>query len=46
MRMKMADQLLSHTDMSMTRVAQYVGYNTYAGFWKAYTKYKKDRKEK
>ena len=44
-RMKMADQLLTSTDMTPTRVAQYVGYRSYAGFWKAYTKYKKGNKE-
>lgn len=39
-RIRMAEQLLATTDMSRTRVAQYVGYHSYAGFWKAYTKYK------
>lgn len=40
-RMNMADQLLTTTDMSLTQVAQYVGYRSYAGFYKAYAKYKK-----
>ena len=39
-RMIMADQILNTTDMSQTQVAQYVGYRSYAGFWKAYSKYK------
>lgn len=40
-RIKMANQLLNTTDMSQTQVAQYVGYRSYTGFWKAYAKYKK-----
>ena len=43
-RMKMADQLISTTDMPQTQVAQYVGYRSYAGFWKAYAKYKNGAK--
>ena len=40
-RMKMADQLLATTDMPLTLIAQYVGYHSYAGFWKARERYKK-----
>ena len=39
-RMRMAEQLFTTTDMLPTYVAQYVGYRSYPGFWKAYTKYK------
>ena len=42
-RMRMAYQLLSTTNMPPTRVAQYVGYRTYAGFWKAYSKYTSEK---
>lgn len=38
-RMDMARHLLSTTDMSLTEVADYVGYRSYAGFWKAMKKY-------
>ena len=38
-RMAIAERILKLTDMSMTEVAQYVGYRTYAGFWKAFQKY-------
>ena len=40
-RMRMADQLLATTSMSLTDIAQYVGYCSYAGFWKARERYKK-----
>ncbi len=40
-RMRMADQLLATTDMSLTHIAQYVGYHSYAGFWKARNRCKK-----
>lgn len=39
-RMLVADRLLKITDMPLCEVAQYVGYRSYAGFWKAYQKYK------
>ena len=44
-RMHMAEQLFTTTDMLPTHVAQYVGYRSYPGFWKAYTKYKASERE-
>lgn len=35
-RMAIAEHLASTTDMSLTEIAQYVGYRSYSGFWKAY----------
>lgn len=43
-RMKTADSLRATTEMSMTEIAAYVGYNSYSGFWKAYQKYKEKPK--
>lgn len=37
-RISMAKRLLATTNMSATEVAQYVGYRSYAGFWKAMRK--------
>jgi len=37
-RLMMADRLLKTTDLSLTEIARYVGYRSYAGFWKAYKK--------
>ena len=44
-RMSIAERILKLTDMSMIEVSQYVGYRTYAGFWKAYQKYNSNKKE-
>lgn len=44
-RMSVADRLISLSDKSLCEVAQYVGYRSYAGFWKAYQRYKKELKE-
>ncbi len=38
-RITIAKHLLNTTDMSLSDVAQYVGYHSYAGFWKAMKKY-------
>ncbi len=38
-RITMAKQLLKSNHMSMREVAAYVGYHSYAGFWKAMKKY-------
>lgn len=38
-RVTMARLLQNTTQMSMTQIAQYVGYRTYAGFWKAVKKH-------
>ncbi len=37
-RISTAEHLIKTTDMSLTEVAEYVGYRSYSGFWKAYTK--------
>jgi len=44
-RMKAAEQLMKTGKLSMTEIAESVGYQTYSGFWKAYRKYKKDGEE-
>lgn len=38
-RISVARYLLQTTNMSLSEVAQYVGYHSYAGFWKAMQKY-------
>ena len=38
-RIKVAVYLIETTDMSLSSVAEYVGYSSYAGFWKAMKKY-------
>ena len=40
-RMFMAEHLMKTTEMTMSEIAEYVGYGSYSGFWKAYGKYKK-----
>ena len=37
-RVQMARILLSDSDMTLTEIASYVGYRSYAGFWKAMKK--------
>ncbi len=39
-RMQVAERLINISAMPLSEVAQYVGYRSYAGFWKAYQKYK------
>ena len=39
-RMNIAKKLLKSTDMSLSEIAQYVGYRSYAGFWKAMKKHR------
>ena len=34
-RINVANQLLASSDMTLSEVAEYVGYESYAGFWKA-----------
>ena len=34
-RMNVADHLLKTTDMSLEEISSYIGYRSYAGFWKA-----------
>ena len=36
---EMAKELLKTTDMSLGEICRYVGYRSYAGFWKAMKKY-------
>lgn len=38
-RMSVAERLRDTTDMSLAAIAEYVGYTSYAGFWKAFRKY-------
>ena len=38
-RMNIAKKLLETSDMPLTEIARYVGYKSYAGFWKAAKKY-------
>lgn len=42
LRMKIANRLLKKSEMPLSEIAQYVGYHSYAGFWKAMKKHKKD----
>ena len=37
-RVMIAKQLLRSSDMSLSEIAEYVGYRSYAGFWKAMKK--------
>lgn len=39
-RMKVAENLMKTSEMSLTEISEYVGYNSYGGFWKAYRKFK------
>ena len=38
-RIKTAQMLLSSTKMTMTEISEYVGYDSYSGFYKAYKKH-------
>lgn len=42
-RMRVADYLKRNTQKSETEIAAYVGYATYNGFWKARTKWEKQK---
>lgn len=44
-RMNIANKLLTSSQMSLTEIAQYVGYQSYAGFWKAMNKYNLQNKQ-
>ncbi|MBE6643635.1 MAG: helix-turn-helix transcriptional regulator [Ruminococcaceae bacterium] len=37
-RIKTAQMLIASTNMTMTEISEYVGYNSYSGFYKAYKK--------
>ena len=43
-RMSIADYLAENTSLSMTEIAEYVGYSSYSGFWKAYSRRKQTAK--
>lgn len=38
-RIEIAKMLIASTDMTMTEISEYVGYNSYSGFYKAYKKH-------
>lgn len=38
-RMTVAENLMQTTEMTLAEIAEYVGYHSYCGFWKAYKKY-------
>lgn len=42
-RMAVARHLAEHTDLPLAKIAQKVGYSTYNGFWKAYTRYCREK---
>ncbi len=44
-RMRVAENLMKTTTMTLTEIAEYVGYNSYCGFWKAYKKHKSSESE-
>ena len=39
-RMTVAENLMKTTGLSLHAISEYVGYNSYGGFWKAYKKFK------
>jgi len=41
-RMKTADLLKKTTNMTFKEISEYVGYSSYSGFYKAYTKFRQD----
>lgn len=43
-RMEAAKQLIDTKSMNLTQIAEYVGYKTYVGFWKAYKSYYSPKK--
>lgn len=45
-RMTVAAHLMDHTELPLEEIAQYVGYQSYSGFWKAWQKYRKDTGQK
>lgn len=38
-RMTVAENLMKNTEMSLSEIAEYIGYHSYCGFWKAYKKH-------
>ena len=43
-RMRAADYFIKNSDLSLNQIAEYVGYNSYSGFWKAFNKYKNEKR--
>lgn len=41
-KMAAAKHLMDTTDMTLTEIAEHIGYQSYSGFWKAYTNYLQD----
>ncbi len=39
-RMSTAEQLIKEGKLTLAEIAEYVGYRSYSGFWKAYSRYK------
>jgi AraC-like DNA-binding protein/mannose-6-phosphate isomerase-like protein (cupin superfamily) len=44
-RMAVSRHLAEHTGLSLAQISQKVGYRTYNGFWKAYTRYCREPKK-
>lgn len=42
-RMRAAEHLMRTTSLSITEIANHVGYESHSGFWKAYKRYKEQR---
>lgn len=42
-RMNTAEQLIAEGKLPLSEIAEYVGYRSYSGFWKAYQKYKSEK---
>lgn len=45
-RMHMADYLIDHSNMTLNEIAQYVGYSSYSGFWKARKRFQTEKQKK
>ena len=46
-RLQAANRLLFGTpEMSLTEVAEFVGYRSYSGFWKAFKRYNKQQDQR
>ena len=42
-RMRIANQLMQAEDASLEKIAKYVGYRSYSGFWKAMKRYESEK---
>lgn len=45
-RIHMADYLMDNSDMTLNEIAQYVGYSSYSGFWKARKRFLSGKQKK